>query len=271
MRNKRRSQINRHCRASIDSYRKLGHCEDTADGPLIHIQNGGKILGVAHLDAVAWDKPRWNNGKVYCRQLDDRLGVWVLLDLLPTLGCPAFDVLLTDSEECGRSTAQYFEGAGYEYNWIFEFDRAGSDCVLYDYENDATTALVESYGWPVETGMFSDICSLEHLGIKGFNFGTGYHGQHTTKCYADIAETVRNAKRFVAMANDYRLTPLPHTPTPSTYGSWWNDDTCDICPECMNEFEDQWTYCPWCGVKMGDTYPIPYEEVHCDGRDHAAY
>ena len=120
----------------IDAFRSLGTVTETKDGPLIYIDRGSPILGVAHLDTVAngnLPKPKWLNGPdgfpiVNSIALDDRLGAWVLLDLLPSLGL-TFDVILCDSEERGRSTAESFQPTR-EYNWGFEFDRAGTDTVL---------------------------------------------------------------------------------------------------------------------------------------------
>ena len=248
-----RDRVNWHCRAGFNKYRALGECTDTADGPLIHIDNGGQILAVAHLDAVGFGKPTWKGDRVQCMQLDDRLGVWVLLDLLPSLGCVPFDILLTDSEEVGRSTAQYLDAEiASRYNWMFEFDRAGSDCVMYDYEDEETTTLAEQYGWAVGYGSFTDICSLEHAGIKGFNFGTGYHNQHTHQCYADLSETIASAKRFVDMAADLHKVRLEHAAT-----EWYDaySDRNEICTYCGELLDREWYYCPMCGTVVAH---------HCD-------
>ncbi len=213
-----RTQINNFCIASMDSFRKLGTTVDeTAHGPLIHLDRGSSILGVAHLDTVGFTKPTWTTeNRVSCMQLDDRLGAWVLMRLLPALGCPEFDILFTDSEESGQSTADTFK-PDREYNWVFEFDRAGTGCVLYEYEDKETRALIEGCGWDVQAGAFSDICSLSHLKVKAFNFGTGYHSQHTTRCYAEIPETLASAERFVDFAKAYGGMAMPHTPQPKTY------------------------------------------------------
>jgi hypothetical protein len=67
-------------------------------GHLIHIDRGCKILGVAHLDTVLSATPHLENSLVMTPTLDDRLGVWVLLHLLPSLGFNDYDILLTDNE-----------------------------------------------------------------------------------------------------------------------------------------------------------------------------
>jgi hypothetical protein len=81
---------------------------------LWYTDNGSNILGVAHLDYVPqtthFGSVRIVPGHysiVYSGQLDDRLGVYTLLDLLPQCGLD-FDILLTTDEERCMSTAQDF-------------------------------------------------------------------------------------------------------------------------------------------------------------------
>ncbi len=249
--------------SNLTDFRCLGDTIDTPDGQLTFIDNGADVLAVAHLDTVMQTKFIWDGWTIKnCPQLDDRLGVWTLLNLLPDLDCPKFDILLTDGEESGRSTAQHFE-TNKQYNWMFEFDRAGNDMVMYDYEDDDLIDLMGEYDWDVGSGSFTDICFLEHLDAKGFNFGVGYYGQHTKKCYADIQDTVINAQKFIAFMKDFGGTLLPHDsesiwqnyepthrePThreplgydvrPSSNAEW-----CTDCNECL---ETWWSYCPTCG------------------------
>ena len=47
---------------------------------------------------------------VFAPQLDDRLGVWCLLNALPTMGVN-LDVLLTTGEEICKSRRAIFKGA----------------------------------------------------------------------------------------------------------------------------------------------------------------
>src|SRR4051794_30743638 len=73
--------------------------------------NGSDILAVAHLDTVGLAHQRAchfvdteGGPVVYSRALDDRLGAYIILDLLPALGI-THDILLTVGEESGQSTA----------------------------------------------------------------------------------------------------------------------------------------------------------------------
>jgi hypothetical protein len=167
----------------------------TDRGRLYFQDNGAKVLGVAHLDWVGkMRKPLKQNQYVFAPQLDDRLGVWFLLGQLPRLGVKC-DILLTDLEEISQSTAQFFDPPK-EYSWIFSFDRAGQDVVMYEYEHQTYLDLLLNYGYTTGWGSFSDICWLEHLGVAGFNFGTCYYEQHTTRCWADLKKANQAANQF---------------------------------------------------------------------------
>src|SRR5688500_911556 len=120
------------CLSPIESFMGLGEVVDTRDGIYIYKDKGCKVLGVAHLDTVLnmnhFHKIDVNGDPIVINaQLDDRLGAYALIHLLPSLGIQ-FDLLLTEGEESGRSTAAHFK-ASHEYNWMFSFDRHGDDVV----------------------------------------------------------------------------------------------------------------------------------------------
>lgn len=197
--------------------------------------NGASILAVAHLDTVADHKDRrcsflnTSGGPVvYSRALDDRLGAYVILDLLPKLGIVT-DVLLTVGEESGSSTAYYFEPElGKEYNWIIEFDRGGTDVVLYQYEDPDTVEMVESIGARVGQGSFSDISFLDHVGVKAFNWGVGYRDYHGPRSHAYLDDTISMVEKFVAFHDTYGDLHLPHVNAPASTSDpdeWdWDDE-----------------------------------------------
>jgi len=198
----------------IESFAKLGDTEYTEHGPLTYIDRGSNVLAVAHLDWVHFNKnpvftKQYQNYKVsQCPQLDDRLGAWMVLDVLPRAGIKC-DVLLTDSEEVGESTAQYFKPPK-QYNWVMQFDRAGSDVVMYDYETDELRNLLRGYDYTVSYGSFTDICYLEEHNFKGFNFGVGYHAQHTQHCYANLSETWDSFRKVQAFYHDNKDIHYSH-------------------------------------------------------------
>ena len=203
----------------------------------IYIDKGSSVLGVAHLDYV---KPYIVGGKmpysvvdlvddviIYSPTLDDRLGAWILLELLPRLGIEC-DILLTTDEERCSSTAQYFK-ASKEYNWMFSFDRQGTDVVMYQYETTKTKAIVEEYGWRSSWGSYSCIADLDSLGVAGFNFGTGYHNQHSTRCHASMVEMLGSVGKFEQFYKDYCETKIPSEGAGKHHRlySSWDDDRWD--------------------------------------------
>lgn len=201
-------QLRKTCLAQITAFERLGDVEQTPHGPLIHIDRGSKVLAVAHLDHVVKTRPVMRDTVISCGQLDDRLGAWVILFLLPYLGINV-DVLLTDSEETGQSTAQYFVPPK-DYNWVVEFDRRGTDVVLYQYDSPSNRELLEEAGFSIGVGSFSDISYLD-IGVSGFNIGVGYHNEHTRFCYADLRDTIDNVALF---ADFYRLHADTLIPAP---------------------------------------------------------
>lgn len=192
--------------------------------------NGADVLYVAHLDTVVRHKDRTarfletaDGLLVNSGALDDRLGAYVGLDLLPRLGIK-HDILFTVGEESGRSTAQFFDPPK-EYNWGIEFDRGGTDVVMYEYHDAETKALVEASGARVDFGSFSDICYLDHLEIKCFNWGVGYDGNyHSTKGFAFLEDTFQMVDHYLdfyaANAEEY----LPHD---GDTDPWWKDSRYD--------------------------------------------
>lgn len=204
------------CLADISDFESLGNVTQTPDGIYIHIKSNSKILAVAHLDTVLNSrkfkvKKRKDDVIVYNAQLDDRLGVYTILYLLPQLGINC-DVLLTEGEESGRSTAKYFDKG--DYNWIFSFDRRGDDVVLYDYrdrEVNAWELALKSSKFRIGQGSFSDICFMEKLEIKAVNIGTGYIGEHFEQCRASMNMLTSQIKKFKDFYGKNADIKFPHS------------------------------------------------------------
>lgn len=169
------------------------------------IDNDSPILAVAHLDSVMWAPPIKHGTLVIAPQLDDRLGAWVCMNL-ERWGIDA-DILFTDDEEIGWSTASYFKPQK-QYNWIVEFDRAGTDVVLYHRHNQEYIDLLAEFEFSIGYGSYSDICDMD-IGCFGFNVGIGYHKQHTRYCYADIDDTMWAVERFAEFYDCMKDSFLP--------------------------------------------------------------
>ena len=183
-----------------------GDCDNTPDGPLYFRDKGASVLAVCHLDYVLWETPTKRGSVVYCPQLDDRLGAWVIAELLPDLGVNV-DCLFTTGEENARSTGTWFEPTK-SYNWVAEFDRAGTDVVFYQYQEFAK----QWRGWKRARGSFSDISMMYHLGVMCANVGIGYHRQHSWECWANLADTTAQAQHFAefrfSMRQSRKMTEL---------------------------------------------------------------
>lgn len=172
-------------------------------------------LFVAHLDTVARKRTcafSETAAGLICHStaLDDRLGAYIGLHLLPALGI-ATDILLTTGEETGESTAAFFETAG-RYGHIIEFDRGGTDAVLYQYETPAMRDLLETAGWDVGLGSFSDVSYLEHLETVAFNVAAGYRDYHGPRAHAWLEDTFASVAKYLDLHALIDGEHLPHFP-----------------------------------------------------------
>ena len=230
-------------RAKPDSFVQRGF-EKVNCGDLNYYfkDNGSNILAVAHLDSVE-GATHFKVLKLPHRQilfspvLDDRLGVYLITELLPRLGVQ-HDILLTEGEEQGRSTAVHFDPRK-EYNWMYSFDRTGDDAVMYEYGTPELEKTLHSYGWKVDRGIFSDICFLEHLGCKGFNFGTYYYNYHSLDAWADLIGLEKGVERFLKFYEDHKKVKMKHSPLPTSVGQGSSLDfenfyRCYMCDSYVN-------------------------------------
>jgi hypothetical protein len=245
--------------------------------------NGSRVLAVAHLDTVMPGNrrtPRFtataNGPLITSGALDDRLGAYVILDLLPKLGVTC-DWLLTVGEETGQSTAEHFKPAK-NYDHVIEFDRGGTDVVMYQYEDRASRQLVEACGATMGQGSFSDIASLGQLGVKAFNWGVGYRGNyHSESGYAYLDDTFGMVAKYLRFHEQNAGVTMPHDLDYQDAGStrhWWEDDDtdyygdCSWCGERCTVDSVNW-YCKACGMcdDCGGTNPEVAAEWVSAGQD----
>ena len=113
------------------------------------IDRNGPVLMVAHVDTVLMPgkKAGIRGDRLYHNAVDNRLGVYLGMELLPSLGI-GVDLLLTTGEEEGYSTAAVFRTRK-RYHWMFSFDRKGEDVVLYQYERPSLVATLREAGFAV--------------------------------------------------------------------------------------------------------------------------
>ncbi len=208
------AQVRRRMLAEINDFRQEGETVETKNGIYVFKDKGAQVLAVAHLDSVpdhrqfVYRPAPGDRTRVYAAQCDDRLGAYIILDLLPRLGVKT-DILLTEGEERGRSTAAHFKPPeGKKYHWMFSFDRRGTDVVLYQYGTPKIKALVEPY-CHVDFGSYSDIADLESLGCTGLNWGTGYYDNHGRESHFVLEDTEMQVEKFLRFWDHFRNTPIP--------------------------------------------------------------
>jgi len=229
--------IQRRCLQSTHNLFKKMHRENHAqilysadkDHTYAFIDNGSDVLAVAHADSVQNARffRRYGNF-IRSPSLDDRLGCAVALDILPKLGIVT-DVLITDQEESGNSSAASFL-TDKQYKWIVEFDRMGEDVVTYEYlEKDWDSAIKEFFpevGW----GIYTDICEMTALKCCAMNVGIGYQNYHSCGAYASLIELANNLARFQMFYEKYKEVYFEHVHVDRTYYSdysltrGWEDD-----------------------------------------------
>ena len=152
------------------------------------------------------------------RSLDDRLGVYTILHVLPALGINV-DILFTMDEESGSSTADLFD-VDFQYNWIVEFDRKGEDVVCYSFKDIELTKKLESVGFEEGWGTMSDISKMQDRGCKAFNIGIGYENEHGARPWFVIETYERQIERFVEFHKNFKEEHMPHVKTVSQVWSY---------------------------------------------------
>jgi len=230
----------------------------------IFIDRGSKILFVAHLDTV--QLPRIDGIKetknyralMHGAGFDDRLGCKIAHELSIEYQC---DLLLTDLEEQGDSTAQWHDCKN--YNWICEFDRAGDDVVTYGMESDRWLAVLGKY-WTVGQGMFSDI-SFMKTDCCAMNLGIGYEHAHGENSYYDVDTAHRQVALFRQFFNKQcrnkyvadegrRDSIITSFGFGDAYGNYYdNAGCCCICGNYAEETIYELHLCEECVDRMVDS------------------
>jgi hypothetical protein len=211
--------------------------KDNKDKRRVFIDRDSKILFVAHLDTVQVPKFHFENKKcIRASGLDDRLGCLIASELSKELKT---DLLLTDNEECERSTAKYHKCK--QYNWIAEFDRHGDDVVTYDLDSDKFLKELRKI-WTVGSGSMSDICYLD-TNACCVNIGIGFEHDHSPDSFARIKTIKRQIDKFKMFFAKHKDTEFIRDEriynTPLTYPKMYYPDSCE---------DYQTEFCEICGI-----------------------
>ena len=221
-------KLKERCLSPIHKFRKEGRVFfEGSDKEHIFIDRGSSILAVAHLDTVNnldhfYTLRIGGDLCVMAGQLDDRLGAYVILDVLPRLGILP-DILLTIGEETGQSSGEFFESPR-QYNWMFSFDRHGTDVVSYQYQDTNMTGRLKDAGFTNGIGSFSDISCMGHLKCAGMNFGVGYRDEHFATAHVFVEDTITMVNRFRPFYFQHKDSLFHYEPTIRQPGYWygWN-------------------------------------------------
>lgn len=169
--------------------------------------NNSKTLAVAHMDTINIPSGlKIEDGLIKSSVVDNRLGVYIITELLQRKNINS-DLLITTNEEICYSSARYFIPKK-TYNWIYSFDRFGDDAALYQYRNSVQwVSELENYGFKISTGSYSDIADMAHLGSSGVNLGIGYcQNHHNVEAFADIKTTVNQLNKFHRFYEAFQFT-----------------------------------------------------------------
>ena len=167
---------------------------DDKDKRRIFVDRKSDLLFVAHLDTVQEPKiselQKTDNGTILKGAgFDDRLGCYAAYRLSKQLNA---DLLLTDNEEKGQSTAQHHICK--PYNWVAEFDRAGDDVVTYDCGSKKFIKAIKKH-WKEGWGSFSDICQLKTKACC-LNVGIGYEQAHSENSTVNLDVYIGQIEKF---------------------------------------------------------------------------
>ena len=166
------------------------------------IPRGSPVLMVAHVNTVLESRclAEFRGGRLYHTVLDNRLGVYLGLEVLPAMGLNV-DLLPTTDEEAGCSTAALLRTRK-QYNWMFSFDRTGDDVVCYQYECAPLTQILNACGFrsvPALTrALLNSITS--HAAV---DFGCGMFDYHGAGAYCDLAMLDRQLNPSAAFYCEY--------------------------------------------------------------------
>ena len=185
--------------------------DDELNGYYLFKDNKADTLAVAHMDTVfPSNVPMIYDGKIYSPGVDNRIGVYIIDELLAKKNIKC-DILFTTNEERLMSSGRAFRTEK-KYNFIFSFDRMGDDIAMYQYleHGDKFNAVLEDSGFKLSRGSYSDIADLQ-LGCKGMNVGIGYNNNpHSLDAYVDLEIVINQLNKFYDFWQENHKTKYVH-------------------------------------------------------------
>ena len=170
------------------------------DTHYIYVDNNSPVLLVAHMDTVQTPELRAGNTGA---GFDDRLGCFVGHQLVKNYP-QWFDLLITDYEESGSSTAEFF-CPSHEYNFVVELDREGAGYVDYDLASEELQQYLWVYGLECNWGSYSDIVEMDFIKCSKINLGLGTYNGHAESPHSGFIESTLDSqiKKLLNFVEDY--------------------------------------------------------------------
>lgn len=174
-----------------------------------------------------------------CLGGDDRVGVWTLLELMKSK-FNSYDYLFTTDEEVGgKGVAMFIANHKPNNTCLLEIDRAGTGHIAsYGYGNEELEKIFESYGYHIESGIYTDIVDIaSEVHIAGYNIACGYYKQHTKKEFIVVEEvykvlTLLLDDNFILQISDKQYTCKAKHTSYSSFLRYSFDDCEPIFCEC---------------------------------------
>ena len=224
------------------------------------------IALVAHLDTVFAAPPK----RIFYDRIknvmwspeglgaDDRAGVYAIVQILKSGLRPT--IIFTTDEEKGCLGAEVLVKnlpiAPVKLKYIIEMDRRGSDdCVFYQCDNEQFESYVESFGFVMNFGSFSDISVIcPKWGVAGVNLSIGYYDEHSyseTLYIGQMFSTIEKVKHMLLDADKADKFEYKELLAKEWYAKY------------MHPTEDDWGWDPSYGISKEDWYAFMEPQSKC--------
>lgn len=212
-------------RHTLKSYLKARYATVYATKDYIYAIGDIPIALCAHMDTVFpkppsdiyYDKDKnviWSPTGLGA---DDRAGVFSILKILRT-GLRPTVIFLAD-EEIGALGAsaliKAFPKPVNELKYLIELDRRGEiDCVFYECDNMDFIDYIETFGFLMNFGSFSDISEIcPQWGIAGVNLSVGYEGEHSVSEILRVGPMLNTIRRVEQMLREENIPSFKYIPS----------------------------------------------------------
>ena len=189
---------------------------------------------------------------------DDLAGVYSIVQIVKSGLRPT--IIFTTDEELGCKGAEKLIKdmpiAPVELKYIIELDRRGSDdCVFYQCDNEEFETYVESFGFVMNFGSYSDISVIcPAWKVAGVNLSIGYYDEHSyseTLYIGQMLNTINKVKNMLNNANS-----APSFEYKELYVRKWFSKA--------KTTEDDWyTWDPSYGISKEDWYSFMEPQSKC--------